>query len=479
MNLKQKTIENTFIVFAVTFFNRGLNVLTRVILARLLFPEDFGLVAIASIIINAVSLFREMGVESAIIYRKSRVEEASHTAFIMIPVIASGLYAIVYLIAPYAGDFYNEVEVSSIIRVSGITLLLSSLTSVPITLFAKELNFRKRMIPEVVSNLVYTLLTILLALNGFRVWSLVYGGLISGFIGFVTVWAITPYRPKFVFDTTLAKEMIGYGKYVLGAQIVIFVLTNVDNAVVGKMLDMKALGYYAMAYSIASMPATNITHIVGKILFPTYSILQDNREKLGRMFIMVVKYVSFLTVPVSFCLFALAPELVTYILGEKWIPVIPALRILCLYGLLRSLNATTGDLFNATGNPKYLRDISLIQLFVVAVLIVPAVKFGGIEGVAALIVLKGVIATILSFKKALLDTRIEVRAFIGMMIPFILSAMIATVVILMINQIYESSIQRFIVDISLFGITYTALVFTLDKRLLLEMREVLSGIRSV
>ncbi len=112
MDLKQKTIENTFIVFAVSFVTRGLNILTKIVLVRLLLPEDFGLFAIALLIINTVSLFREMGIESALIYKKDDVEDAAHSAFIIISVIGIMMYTIIYFTAPYVATFYGEAEIA-------------------------------------------------------------------------------------------------------------------------------------------------------------------------------------------------------------------------------------------------------------------------------------------------------------------------------------------------------------------------------
>jgi len=477
MDLKQKTIENTFIVFIVTFINRGLNIITKILLARLLFPEDFGLIAIAMIIINAIALFREMGIESALVYRKDQIKEAADTAFIMLPFIGISLYTTAFLLAPYAAEFYNESAIDEIIKISGITLILTSFSSIPITLFAKNLNFKKRMTPEVVSNISYSIITVFLALQGFRVWSLVYGGLAAGFIGLVTVWAITPYRPSLRFDKKLAMEMITYGKYVLGAQIVIFILINIDNAVIGKILDIRALGYYAMAYSIANLPATNITHILGKILFPTYSKLQDDKKKFSMLFLKVVEYVSFLTVPASFMIFIFSPELIQYVIGIKWIPALIPLRILCIAGMLRSVTATTGDVFKAIGKPKLLQDISLVQLAFMVIFIVPAAHYGGLSGVSILMVLKSTIAFILAvyiISKQINITLIDIYS--SLKNQFI-SSFLSSLVVTSIGLLYSSTGFLFILKIIIFGLCYLFFYYLLNRKIFSEFINLLKCVR--
>ena len=471
MNLKQKTVKNTMIVFAVTFFNRGVNFLTKIILARLLFPEDFGLVAIASIIINSVGLFRELGIESALIYRKTRIREAADTAFILLPVTGLALYSIIYFAAPYVAGFYGNSIIKEIVRISGITLVLVSINSVPLTLFSKKLDFKRSSVPEVTSSLGYAISTIYLAYQGFNVWSLVYGGLIGSIIGLLSVWLITDYKPRLYFEWRLAKEMIGYGKYVLGASIVIFFLANLDNAVVGKILGMKALGYYAMAFSIGSLPATNVTHIVGKILFPTYSAIQDDKKMLCAMFTRTVKYISFLTIPLSIGLIIFAEELVYFLLGAKWTPTIPLIRILSLYGLLRSFNATTGGLFKACGDPKYLQDISVIQLVYIIVFIVPAAKFFGIYGVSLLILGKGVIATCLAFPKAVKYANTNIGSLFQILKNPLFASMAATGFVFCGKFVLgEGNIITFALISVTYTIVYCAIMLSKEKTSLIEIK---------
>ena len=471
MNLKQKTVKNTLIVFAVTFFNRGINFLTKIILARLLFPEDFGLVAIASIIINSVGLFRELGVESALIYRKTKIREAADTAFILLPVTGFVLYSIIYFAAPYVANFYGDAVIKEIARISGITLVLASINSVPLTLFSKKLDFKRSSVPEVMSSLGYAISAIYLAYQGFKVWSLVYGGLIGSIIGLLSVWLITDYKPRLCFEWELAKEMIGYGKYVLGASIVIFLLANLDNAVVGKILGMKALGYYAMAFSIGILPATNVTHIVGRILFPTYSVIQDDKKMLCAMFTRTVKYIAFLTIPLSIGLIIFTDELVYYLIGAKWAPTIPLIRILSLFGLLKSFNATTGGLFKACGDPKYLQDISIIQLVYIIVFIVPATKFFGILGVSLLILGKGIIAASLAFPKAVKYANTSIGSLLQTVRNPLIASMVAAGFVFCGQFVLgDGNIITFALIAATYTIVYCAIMLSKEKTTLIELK---------
>ena len=478
MNLKHKTVQNTFIVFAVTLFNRGLNFVTKIILARILFPEDFGLVAIAWVIINGITLFREMGIESALIYRKDKTREASDTAFIILPFIGLVLYSAIFLLAPYIAEFYGEETVGDIVRVSGVTLLFLSVSSVPLTLFSKELDFRKRMAPEVTSTVAYAVTTIAMALSGFRVWSIVYGGVMSGFVGLLTIWTITSYKPKIRFDKKIARELIGYGRYVLGAQIVIFILSNGDNAVIGKILGFTALGYYSMAYSIGNLPATSITHILGKILFPTYSKIQDDADKLKAMFLRIFRYVSVVTVPMSLAIFMLSPDFIEFILGSKWTPAIPALRILCLYGLIRSLNATTGGLFIATGEAKFQRDVSILQLVLFMLFVIPVTREYGLIGISVLVTLiMGVLAMSLSMRKLFQIIGIGKTHILKAIKAPAYASFVSAVLIVITQSLMPRSLTTLMLEACIFASSYFLLIYLVDRKIFTEIMGLVKEIK--
>lgn len=478
MNLKQKTVENTFIVFVVTFFNRGINFLTKIILARLLLPEDFGLIAIASLIIEAIALFREMGIESALIYKKDHVKEAADTTFIILPIVATVLYGIIYVAAHYVAIFYGNDAIASITRISAITLIILSLGSVQFTLLSKDLDFKRRMTPEFVSSIVYALTTVSMAFLGLGVWSMVYGGVLSSFSGLITVWKVSSFRPTFTFNKKLASELIDYGKYILGSSVVIFILANLDDAVVGKILGLTALGYYSMAYSIGNLPATNITHVLGKILFPTYSVIQNEKKKLSEMFLKTFSYVSLLSVPMAFGLFTLSPDFIEFILGKKWLPAVPALKVMCVYGLLRSLNATTGGLFVATGNAKFQRDVSIIQMVFFILLVVPVTQRYGLVGVSVLVTLiMGFLAFGLSMRKVSEITGIRKTHIINALRAPAFASFVSAVFVLIIRQLIHRSLMSLIVEAGVFVFAYILVIRIIDKKMVKEITGLLKDFK--
>ncbi|RCV66041.1 polysaccharide transporter, PST family, partial [Methanophagales archaeon] len=383
MTLAKKAAHGIAWVTLSTILIRIFNFVTKIVLARLLDPADFGLLAIGLLAINTMGLFRDLGFGAALIYKKDDPNHtAANTAFILLPVAATILFALAYLSAPYVAVFFNTAAVEPIIRILALTFIISSFGTVPAMLLEKELEFKKKVIPEVVPVAGYACVAIGLAVHGYGVWSLVYGQITSAVLMAVLIWVVSSWRPRFSFDIEVAKGLFGYGKHILGASVAIFLITNIDNAIVGRMLGMEALGLYTMAYTISNLPATQITHLVGRVMFPTYSKLQDDRDALRRAYQKTLKYVSMLSIPAALGIFILAPDFVSVLLGEKWMPAVPALQVLCVFGMMRSIAATFGPIFQATGNPKILRDIALLKLVLLLILIFPLTDTYGILGTA-------------------------------------------------------------------------------------------------
>jgi O-antigen/teichoic acid export membrane protein len=189
-----------------------------------------------------------------------------------------------------------------------------------------------------------------------------------------------PYRPRIAFDGKKAMELFRFGKHLLGSSIIILLITQGDDAVVGKLLGVTALGFYVMAYKFSNMPATGITHVFAQVAFPTYAKLQDDLEGLRNAYLKALKYIACISIPASGGLIVLAPEVVKCFLGERWMEIVPAMRILCIFGIIRALGGTTGPLFQGVGRPDIITKLNLGKLVIISVLIVPLTRRLGIVG---------------------------------------------------------------------------------------------------
>jgi O-antigen/teichoic acid export membrane protein len=404
MTLKQRATAGTFWVGVSTAARMFFQMLTRYILARMLAPADFGLVTMAYIAIDFLQMFREMGFSSALIYYKGETKKAANTSFITL--IAIGIVLVVgsFIVAPLVAGFYRTAELTGVMRALSVNILISAFGQVQLSLLAKNLAFREKLLPDLVPTVAYGVTAVLLALMGWGVWSLVLARIINSALTVVMAWLVVPWwRPRLEFDRDVARGLFDYGKHIVGSSLLVFLITNLDNTFVGRVLGVEQLAFYGFAYTTANLPATHISRIVGQVLFPAYSKIQDDIDALRRAFLRTLHYVSALSIPVAAGTIAFGGPFIYTLYGNKWAPSIVPLQLLGVYGLVRSVAVNMGSVFKAGGKPHWLTGIAVTRLIVMGILLYPAAKYYGIVGVSAL---SAVVSIVDFFVSAALTNRI-------------------------------------------------------------------------
>ena len=478
--LAKKTTNALFWVTLSSILIKILGFGTQIILARLLVPADFGLLAIGLLAINSMGLFRDLGFGATLIYKKDDSKyTASNTAFILLPLVASALFLIAYFAASYIAIFFDNVAIKPIVQVLALTFVISSFGTVPSMLLEKELEFKKKVLPETMPIIGYACVTIWFAINGYGVWSLIYGQIASSILTAGLIWMVSDWRPTFKFDRKIARELFGYGKHIMGASIVIFLITNIDNAIVGKVLGIEALGFYAFAYTISNLPATQITGLVGRVMFPVYSKLQDDRNALKNAYLKTLKYVSMLSIPAAFGIFMIAPDFVSVVLGDKWNPAVPAVQVLCFFGLSRSIAATTGSIFKAIGKAEILFKTGLLQLFLMILLMLPLTSRFGIVGMSLAIVIPIFIITtiqlyIISTLLKICKKNIFKLTCLPLLGSFVMTFYFKIASIALLEHSNENPSIRLIVLVLTSSCVYIGMVYLFDRKTLSELKNIIS-----
>lgn len=409
--LTTRVIRSGIWVFALRISARAFSLVRLVILARFLVPQDFGLMGIALLTMATLETFSQTGFHSALIQKKENSESYLNTAWTVMIIRGLLLFVILYLVAPYAALFFNAQEAKPIIQVIALSLLLRAFTNIGIIYFQKELKFNRLFLYQwagTLTNFVVAISSVLILKN---VWALVLGSLAANFVQFILSYVIHPYRPHLDFDLVKAKELFGFGKWVVGSTILVFLITQGDDAFVGKILGVMMLGFYQMAYKISNMPTTEITKVISKVTFPAYSKLQDDITKLREGYLKVLEITVFLSFPIAGLIFVLAPDFTRIFLGEKWIPMVPAMQVLVFAGLIRAIFSTTGPIFFAVGKPKIDTFWQLIRLLVLAALIYPLTSKWGILGASIAVFFSVFISNIGFILKAVEITKCGIKNF--------------------------------------------------------------------
>jgi len=396
-DLKSKILTSGFWL---TFSNTVVKILQfirSIILARLLTPEIFGIWGIVSLVRQGIEVFTNTGFGTELIHRQKQIKEASDIAWTLNVVRGFILMVLCFVFAPLVAKFYHKPILEILLKAIAVTFFINGLRNINIILLKKELNFKKIAIQQQISALLGLVVTLTLAYLYRNVWALVWGTIAFFITDLITSYIIQPKYPKLYYNKKLAKEIFKYGIFISGGGIVVFITTELDNAVVGKILGMKWLGFYVLAYTLANLPATEITHVVSGVMFPAYSQLQNNIDRLRNLYLKTLRIVATFSIPAAAGLAFLAPDILRFIYGEKWLPATNTLRILCIFGAIRSLGATTGPIYNAIGKPNITFFLNFSRLILIVLLIYPlSIKYG-IIGTAYSIVIPAIILQFFSW----------------------------------------------------------------------------------
>lgn len=474
-SLKKQTVSGIKWTFVASIAQRALSLVATVVLARILSPADFGLFALAFVMIDGFGIFKSLGFDSALVRRKDDIEKAANTAFFLIPAMGLILFVILLILAPIGAKFLNHPDVANIIRVLAVIFVISCFGKVPQTILYRDMKFKYKSIADMSATTIYVSTAIILALAGYGVWSLVIAYVLKNIVQISVEWYFSGWKPKFEFDKEIAWDMFHFGKYVLGSGIVWFLSTNLDNIVIGKYLGISMLGFYAIARN-----ASNILndYLLGKtafIMYPAYSKIQENPEDVKRVMLKTLKYVSMVAIPFSFALSIFAPDILRIVFGAKWLPAAGVLRILAFAGMLGSLGSAIWPIFLARGKSKADLQVNLIQVAVFFVLVIPlSLKFQLIgAGIAVLL------SNIFSFAVGLFRTKqiLQIRfleVFQAVRSSLLCSLSMALAAYFLKSFSFNSNIYiNFVFAGSLSALVYIIMTYLMNRSILRDIKEVM------
>lgn len=382
-NLSQRVLHGGIWVTFLNFSERGIQILYWIILARLLAPSDFGLMGIALLAIGATEQLANLGIDSALIQREDDdIDSYLNTAWTMKITRGIGLFLLFLLVAPAAATFFDEARATPVLRVLGIGLLLSGFVNPSIVYFRKDLEFQKQFVYRMSGTVADFVVAVGAALIFQSVWALVAGALSKRFVKMVSSYLLSGYRPRIEFDRDYATEILDYGKWIWASTLVVFLALSGDDAFVGWYLTAASLGFYQMAFRLSNAPATEITHVISRVMFPAYSKLQNDQEALQSAFLKTIRVTFLIVIPMSAGIVLVAPEFTRIVLGEKWVPIIPVIQVMGVAGLFRAITATGGVLFQGYGVPEWDFRMNALRVGAIALTIWPLTDMWGITGAA-------------------------------------------------------------------------------------------------
>jgi PST family polysaccharide transporter len=455
-----------------------LNIATISILAHLLAPEYFGLVALATLTIDYLSVLNELGLGSALIQRQKNINESANIVFTINFGAGIVLTIITFILAPHAAVFFKEPQVTSILRWLSLTFFISSFGSVHSILLQREFNFRKKIIPELGNTIVKAIISISLALAGFGVWSLVIGQLIGTSVASILLWILLPWRPKFSWDTTIGKELFKYGFSIMGNNALSVWDQNFDYFIIGIIYTPAALGVYTLAYRLPQALVLSILWTMTSVLFPTFSALQDQKDALNKSFFSVLRYVQLLVTPLCLGMFIAADPLIRVLFGEQWVDAIPILRVLSLYTWVVSFGYHIGDIYKAIGRPDILTKMS-IPIFFIRILLLWIGAQHSLVGVGIAHLVAAIVSSALRYFIATRILKIRFRDVIKELTAFVCGAVMAAFTIPALYFTKNSMpINQLIVVVIAGAIGYLGTVWLIERNSVMSIMRMIGLKRS-
>jgi O-antigen/teichoic acid export membrane protein len=348
---------------------------------RILSPDDYGLMAMAGVYLGFVVLFNEVGLSAAIVQKKDLGDEDRTNICWAVLAINLALYGFSFALAPLIAAFYGEPRVTEVIRVASLVFIVRSVGLVPNSMLTREMAFKKQSQAALIGTTSGAVATLWFAVEGFGVWSLVYGSILNEIVANLLVFLFYPWRPAFSFSPSKAKALVQFGFKVAVARLFWYLSSNMDLLIAGKILGKTQLGYYSVAVQLALVPLDKMVSTVSQVAFPAFSKVQDNPEQLRRYFLKIVNLVAFASFPVCWGFFLVADSVVPLLLSDKWSSVILPLQILSMVTSFRAIHLVNAPLEMAVGRPgTTIRNFAIITSVLAVSFLVGSAY--GLEGLA-------------------------------------------------------------------------------------------------
>jgi len=305
-----------------------------VILTRLLSPQDFGLVGMVLVFTNFASVFADMGFGVALVQKLDVTQHHKNAVFWISIVIGAVTTLIMAAAAPLIASFYNVPEVQPLAVAISLIFFINAFATVKVALLQKAMDFRKIAAAQLTSTVISGLVALYLAFSGFGVWSLVAMYIASAIVNVAVLWMITPWRPDFSLQWHALKDLSKFTLNLLGFSVFNYWTRNGDNLLVGRFVGSAALGIYARSYQILLLPVSQVSGVITNVMFPAFSAIQKDVERVKDMYLKSISVISLVTFPLTLGLLVVSQSFVLALFGDKWAEMVPILQVFCLLGLI-------------------------------------------------------------------------------------------------------------------------------------------------
>ena len=470
-SLKNKAIKGVGWSFVDNIANSGITFLVGLILARLLSPSEYGIMAMITIFIAISNSIIDSGFSNALI-RKVEIKRIDYnTAFLFNLVISFFLYIVLFFASPLIASFFEESILVEVIRVIGFVLIINALSIIPRTIFVREVNFKTQAKVSLISSILSGFVGISMAIYGMGVWSLVGQQMARQLLNTVFLWTYSRWRPILEFSKSSFQEMFGFGSKLLLSGLIDTIYKNIYYLIIGRFYTASQLGQYTRAEQFNVIFSSNLTSVVQRVSYPVLSSIQDESERLREAYRKVIKTTMLLTFSCMLGLAAIAKPLIIILIGDVWLPAAYLLQIICFSGMLYPLHAINLNILQVKGRSDLFLKLEIIKKIIAVGPIVLGI-FCGIKYMLWGSVVTSLIAYFLnSYYSAVLICYPTKEQIKDVLPSFIISALIAA--IMWGISFWDISVYLLLMIQILVGILLALFIY---QRIQLEEYQIISGI---
>ena len=360
-SLKNKTVKGASWSFIDSIAGQGITFLVGLVLARLLTPEEYGLIGIIIIFIALFNSIVDSGFSNALIRKNDAKDIDYNTVFISNLVLSIVLFGVLYIAAPAISNFFNQPQLTPLLRVMGSIVIINAFAIIQSTILVKQVDFKTLTKVSLISSITSGVVGIGMAVGGLGVWSLVGQQISRQFLNSAFLWIYSRWYPKFQFSIQSFKELFTFGWKLLVSSLIDTVWREIYQVVIGKCYSPVALGQYTRAKQFASICSSNLTSVVQRVSFPVLSSVQDDKERLKNGYKRIIKVAMLITFVLMLGLAAVAKPLILSLIGEQWLPCVPFLQIICLQMMLYPLHSLNLNMLQVQGRSDLFLKLEIIK----------------------------------------------------------------------------------------------------------------------
>jgi O-antigen/teichoic acid export membrane protein len=456
----------------------GIQFIITIVIARVLTPEDYGLIGMLSIFTALGTVILDSGFGQALIGRKKVSNEDYSSVFFINLILGVLIYIFLYYTAPFIANFYKSPELINIARCIFLIFPINAFGLIHNTIINRSVDFKRLAIISACSSLLSGTIGIYLAYNGIGVWTLVIQTLLQSLFKTISLWFITKWRPLFIFRIQSVKEIFSFSVNLLMTDIIIVIFNNIHTLLIGKFYPTNQVGYYNQARTFEEIPPQTLTSIIQRVIYPLLAKLQENNNKLKEAYRTIINLTLFINLPMMLGLIAIAKNLFIVLLTSKWNSSILLFQLLCIYGSLYPLQTLNINILKVKAKGKLILKLEIFRRILMIIFIVLTVK----KGITTLLVgyiISSALSIMVNMHFCGRNINLDLKTQIKDISKYLLAALLMASGMYLINFLNLNPILALSVQLSVGFLIYTVIAFTFKFEAIDYAKKILQNIKSL